>query len=94
MIGGITRIPHVKEAILEFFEKPVATNINGNDGPTYGAAYIAANYSAGIKVKKAWWNDGPNYNVELNIKIGNETKVEEEIFPYKTRLGTKKEYSF
>ena len=52
MIGGVTRVPAVRKLIKEHFSQPVATNINGDDGPTLGASFIAANYSAGIKVQK------------------------------------------
>ena len=67
LIGGVTRIPALNKMIREYFTQPVATNVNGDDGPTLGAAFIAANYSAGIKVKKIQFNDGPNYNVEYDI---------------------------
>lgn len=45
----------------------MGAHINGDDGPALGAAYMAANYSAGIKVKKVGVQDGPNYHVEYQI---------------------------
>lgn len=60
-------MPNVQEIIKEVYEQPVGAHINGDDGPALGAAYMAANYSAGIKVKKVGVQDGPNYHVEYQI---------------------------
>lgn len=67
-------------------------HINGDDGPALGASYIAANYTAGVKVKKLVYHDGPNYEVKLNIKEkeGNSLIEDEVIFAYKENYGTKK----
>ncbi len=68
MIGGVIRIPKVKEIISSVFSEPLNTNINGDDGPALGAAFLAANFSVGIKVKKVHFEDGPNFVTEFEIK--------------------------
>ena len=56
-----------------------------------GASYIAANYTAGVKVKKLVFNDGPNYDVNYYVKQQDGPYVLEEkvLFPKKTNYGTK-----
>ena len=59
-----------------------------------GAAFIAANYSAGIKTKKVLLEDGPNYNVEFEIKKNDEILESGELFKFKENLGTTKKFTF
>ena len=42
--------------------------MNGDDNPALGASYIAANYTAGVKVKNLVFSDGPNYDVKYDIQ--------------------------
>lgn len=71
-------------------------HINGDDGPALGASYIAANYTAGVKVKKLVFNDGPNYETKLNVseKEGETLLKDEIIFAAKENYGTKKNLTF
>lgn len=66
-------------------------HVNGDDAPALGASYIAANYTAGVKVKKLGFSDGPNYDVYYSIKQGERQLMTEQVlFPKKTNHGTKK----
>lgn len=92
IIGGIVRIPKIQEILKEKFKLPVSVRINGDEGTAHGAAFISANSTAGIKMKKIYFNDGPNYSVNLTVSFPdgeNEDKVTE-LFPFKTNYGTKK----
>ncbi len=94
IIGGVVRTPKVQEIIKAHFSAPVGTHINGDDGPALGAAFMAANYSAGIKVKDLIVLDGPDYEVELTINKPDVTVIDKMmIYPKKTVYGTKSKFS-
>ena len=63
VIGGVVRMPKVRDLIQQEFELQPASHINGDDGPCQGAAFMAANYSAGIKTKRIQVAESANYNV-------------------------------
>lgn len=42
--------------------------MNGDDQPALGAAYHFAGLSAGFKIKKVELIDGPNYELQYEIK--------------------------
>lgn len=67
IIGGVVRTPKVQNLLKDYYQKDIGMHINGDDGPALGASYIAANYTAGVKVKKMTFNDGPNYEVKYYI---------------------------
>ena len=83
-------MPKIHKIIKEIFNTEHGAHVNGDDGPALGAAFIAANYSAGIKTKKILMEDGPNYNVEFKIKKNDEILEEGELFKYKENIGTKR----
>ena len=53
--------------------KELGAHINGDDGMSLGASFLAANYSAGIRTKKLFVQNGPSYDVEVKIRFNNET---------------------
>ena len=93
IIGGAVRVPKVQEIIKEATGIPPSTHINGDEGMAFGASFIAANFSAGVRTKKIIMNDGPNYEVNLQVKFpenSNQTNKDVVLFPFKTNYGTKK----
>lgn len=93
IIGGSVRVPKVQEILREKFQLPLGQTINGDEGAAHGAAYIAANATTGLKMKKIFMQDGPNYKVDLTIDFPADPSRQEkstELFPFKTNYGTKK----
>ena len=95
IIGGVVRVPKIQEILKDKFKLPLSMTINGDEGAAYGAAFIAANSTAGIKMKRIFLNDGPNYPVELLIEFpsGDSEPKSTEIFPVKSNSGSKKKIS-
>lgn len=96
IIGGAVRVPKVQEILKEKFKLPLSMTINGDEGPAYGAAFIAANATTGLKMKKIYMQDGPNYKVDLAIDFPEEPTLEAkrtELFAFKTNYGTKRKIS-
>ena len=92
LIGGVVRTPKVNKIIQNFYKDlEVGKHINGDDGIAFGTAFMAANYSAGIKTKKIVVKDGPNYSIEYTVKLNDETKLIENqvLYPRKTIYGTR-----
>ncbi len=94
LIGGSIRVPKVQDIIKEVTNMSGATHINGDEGMAYGASHIAANFSSSIiKSKRIIVNDGPNYEIDLQIKFSDNTNQKDRsavLFPFKTNYGTKK----
>jgi hypoxia up-regulated 1 len=93
ILGGAVRVPRIQEIIKEVTQTTPASHINGDEGMAYGASFIAANFSAGIRTKKIILNDGPNYEIDLSVKFpenSNQTNKDTILFPFKTNYGTKK----
>lgn len=95
IIGGVVRVPKIQEILRNKFKLVLSQTINGDEGAAYGAAFMAANNTAGIKMKKIFLNDGPNYPVQLLIEFpnGDSESKSTEIFPMKSNTGTKKKIS-
>lgn len=95
LIGGGVRVPKVHEILREFYDMKPSTRINGDEGSALGTAFLAANYSSGVRTKKIVFNDGPNYKVDVSIRFDNKTGwyKDAEVFPYKTTIGTQKSFS-
>lgn len=96
IIGGSVRVPKVQEILREKFKLPLSQTINGDEGPAFGAAFIAANATTGLKMKKILMQDGPNYKVDLAIDFPEDPTREPkttELFPLKTSYGTRKKIS-
>ena len=95
IIGGLVRIPKIQEILRDKFKLTLSTTINGDEGMSHGAAFISANSTAGVKIKKLYVNDGPNYKVDLNIDFpsGESESKSTEIFPFKSNYGSKKKIS-
>jgi hypothetical protein len=84
------RTPKILELLREYYKIEIGQHINGDDSPALGASFIAANYTAGVRVKPLVFTDGPNYEVKLNINQGEKPLVENQtLFPYKTNYGSK-----
>ncbi len=64
--------------------------LNSDESIAYGAAFISANYTAGIKTKKILVNDGPNYAVDLVLEFENSPSKNHHLFLKKANYGTKK----
>ena len=93
LIGGTVRVLKVQEIIKEVTGITPSTHINGDEGMAFGASFISANFSAGIRTKKIIMNDGPNYEINLQVKFhenSNQTDKDVVLFPFKTNYGTKK----
>jgi molecular chaperone DnaK (HSP70) len=93
IIGGGVRVPKVQEILKEKFKLPLSQTINGDEGPAYGAAFIAANATTGLKMKKILMQDGPNYKVDLSIDFPEDPSREAkttELFSLKTSYGTRR----
>lgn len=69
LIGGGIRIPKIQEILREQLgENVVGTHMNGDDSVAFGTAYIFANSTKYFKVtKKIYINNGPSYEVKINI---------------------------
>lgn len=93
IIGGGVRVPRVQEILRDKFKLPLSQTINGDEGAAHGAAYIAANATTGLKMKKILMHDGPNYKVDLAMDFPEQPTRESkttELFPLKTNYGSKK----
>jgi hypoxia up-regulated 1 len=93
IIGGTVRVPRVQEIVKEATGIAPSTHINGDEGMAFGAAFIAANFSAGVRTKKIIMNDGPNYEINLEVKFpenSNQTNKDVVLFPFKSNYGSKK----
>lgn len=96
IIGGSVRVPKVQEILREKFKLQLSMTINGDEGAAHGAAFISANTTTGLKIKKIYMNDGPNYKVDLDITFPTDPTAKPkatELFPIKTNYGTKKKIS-
>ena len=95
IIGGVVRTPKVQEILKSKFKLPISMTINGDEGSAFGAAFIAANNTVGLKMKKIIMNDGPNYAVNLGIEFNNGESASRytELFPIKSNYGSKKRIS-
>ena len=95
VIGGGVRVPKIQQILKEFYDMKVHSRINGDEGMALGAAFLAANYSLGMRTKKILLDEGPNYSVDVSIKFDNSTGLykETELFPVRTNMGTKKSFS-
>lgn len=95
LIGGVGRTPKVNEIIQNFYKDlEIGKHINGDDGPAFGTAFMAANYSAGIKTKKIVVKDGPNYQIEYSVKLDENKIIDNSaLFPKKTVYGTRQKLS-
>jgi molecular chaperone DnaK (HSP70) len=108
MIGGAGRVPKVQELIQEYLsgsELEISTHLNGDEAMTKGAGFFAANFSSSFRVRPVLLTDGLNVPVKLTIMTMNDIesevegevstyKKEVELFPVKTKFGTKKSFSF
>ena len=72
VIGGVVRTPKIQEILKEFYSIEIGQHVNGDDSPALGASYIAANYTAGVRVKNLVYSDGPNYEVKYDIENNGE----------------------
>lgn len=96
IIGGTVRVPKVQEILRDKFKLQLSMTINGDEGAAHGAAFISANTTAGLKIRKIFMNDGPNYKVDLDITFPTDPEAKPkatELFPLKTNYGTKKKIS-
>ena len=51
MIGGGVRTPRVQEELMKFMGlKEVSHHLNGDEAMSFGAVYIAANYSKSYRM--------------------------------------------
>ena len=92
VLGGVFRVPKVQEILREVTGLTLGVHINGDEGMAYGAAFISANNTAGIKTKKIFSYDGPNYEIDITIKFNDTSSTPKTttLFPFKTPYGTKK----
>lgn len=67
IIGGAVRVPVIRRLLEESVGKTTGMHLNGDDSMAMGTAFIAANYTSGVKAKKMYLEHGPNY--EVNVKI-------------------------
>lgn len=68
-------MPYIKKLLKESLNMELSFNINGDEGPSFGASFKSADISAGIKVKKITVNDGPNYVTEFVVKHNDEILI-------------------
>lgn len=70
LIGGGVRVPKIQQILSDKVGKKLGLHMNGDDSMAFGAAFIAANFSAAFRSKqKLFLTHGTNY--DLLIKISN-----------------------
>lgn len=65
-------------------------HLNGDESTSYGTAYMVANSTAGVRIKKVILNDGPNYAIDLKLNFQTSPPKTQTLFSEKTNYGTKK----
>jgi hypoxia up-regulated 1 len=83
LVGGSVRVPKVQEVLKSRlgseYSSLLGQHMNGDDSMAFGAAFVAANFSANFRSgKKIELYHGPNYEIKIKLKH-NET--EENICP-------------
>ena len=52
ILGGGLRVPKVMELLKAHTNKDLSVHLNGDEAMCFGAAFIAANFSASFKVRR------------------------------------------
>jgi heat shock protein 4 len=66
VLGGGTRVPAVKERILEFFKKPLSFTLNADEAVARGCAFSCAILSPVFRVRDFAVQDIINYPIEFS----------------------------
>ncbi|KQS26036.1 hypoxia up-regulated protein 1 [Drosophila erecta] len=68
LFGGGTRVPRVQETIKAVIKQELGKNLNADESATMGAAYKAADLSAGFKVKKFVVKDATLFPLQVSFE--------------------------
>jgi len=76
VVGGATRIPRVKEAAKQFFEREqLDGSLNGDEAAAFGATLYAAKQSTSFRLREFTITDA--YPHAIGIRMGTEDAAEE-----------------
>ena len=75
VIGGGMRIPKINKIFSSVFKKKVGTHINGNHGIAFGASFLAAKFTKGVKTQKLIIDDYPLYKVKIEVSFIDENEL-------------------
>ena len=76
VVGGATRIPRVKEAAKEFFEREqLDGSLNGDEAAAFGATLYAAKQSTSFRLREFTITDA--YPHAIGIRMGTDDAAEE-----------------
>merc|ERR1719426_565284 len=76
VVGGATRIPRVKEAAKQFFEREqLDGSLNGDEAAAFGATLYAAKQSTSFRLREFTITDA--YPHAIGIRMGTEDTAEE-----------------
>ncbi|SCW03654.1 LAFE_0G15236g1_1 [Lachancea fermentati] len=81
IIGGTTRIPCLKNAVSEAFNKPLSTTLNQDEAIAKGAAFICAIHSPTMRVRPFKFEDIHPYSVSYFWDKQEEDEDNLEVFP-------------
>lgn len=65
MVGGCTRVPSIKEAITNFFGKPLSFTLNQDEAVARGCTFACAILSPVFRVRDFSVHDAVNYPIEF-----------------------------
>ena len=65
MVGGCTRVPSLKNAVQEFFGRPLSFTLNQDEAVARGAAFSCAIHSPVFRVREFAVHDINNYPIEF-----------------------------
>lgn len=103
ILGGGLRVPKVQERLSEYLNgRELNMHMNGDEAMSFGAAFIAANFSNSFKVRNIFVSSVINYPIYINVTELEESEPVEGEEPFfknsilhkkGDRLGIKKTLS-
>ncbi|KAK9476951.1 heat shock protein 70 family [Lipomyces japonicus] len=83
LIGGSTRIPSIKDAISNYFNKPLSYTLNQDESIARGSAFVCASHSPTLRVRPYKFEDVNQYSVTFQWEaVADEDLSELEVFPH------------
>mmetsp|Transcript_8428 Transcript_8428/g.16773 ORF Transcript_8428/g.16773 Transcript_8428/m.16773 type:complete len:917 (-) Transcript_8428:2065-4815(-) len=91
LVGGVTRVPKVQDAIKKATGRETLSNhLNGDESMAHGAALFAANYTSEVQLRPMYLTDIIPYEIDGEFYDDKELNKKSTLFKKGAKLGSKK----